>query len=141
MLYLIFLGLGIQQEVDYPKIMNRRVGQKGFTLIELLFIVAIIGILAAIAVTQFSTYRKRAYNASAQSDLKNAAIAQEAYYVEYEEYVSDPTSLVGATYGLYTSEDVQLSGIGGSDGYTMTAYHPSGNRTYRFSGPGGRITY
>lgn len=121
--------------------MNRRVGQKGFTLIELLFIVAIIGILASIAVTQFSNYRKRSYNASAQSDLRNAATAQEAYFADTDSYVNDPTSLIGATYGLYTSEDVQLSGIAGSDAYTMTAYHSSGHRTYRLSGPGGSITY
>ena len=121
--------------------MNRRVGEKGFTIIELLFIVAIIGILASIAVTQFSTYRMRSYNATAESDLRNAATAQEAYFVDYEDYVSDPTSLVGATYGLYTSQDVVLSGDAGTNGYTMTCYHPSGNRTYRLSGPGGSITF
>jgi prepilin-type N-terminal cleavage/methylation domain-containing protein len=135
------LGLRIQKGADNLKIMNRRVGQKGFTLIELLFIVAIIGILASIAVTQFSNYRKRSYNASAQSDLRNAATAQEAYFAEYEAYVSDLTYLAGTTYGLYTTEGVILSGTAGIDRYTMTAYHPSGNRTYRLLGPGGRITY
>jgi len=135
------LGLRIQKGADNLKIMNRRAGQKGFTLIELLFIVAIIGILASIAVTQFSNYRKRSYNASAQSDLRNAATAQEAYFAEYEAYVSDLTYLTGTTYGLYTTEGVILSGTAGSDRYTMTAYHPIGDRTYRLSGPGGSITY
>jgi prepilin-type N-terminal cleavage/methylation domain-containing protein len=53
-------------------------GEKGFTLIELLIVVAIIGILAAIAIPQFSAYRVRAFNSAALSDVGNYKVSMEA---------------------------------------------------------------
>jgi type IV pilus assembly protein PilA len=60
--------------------------KKGFTLIELLIVVAIIGILAAIAIPQFASYRIKSYNTAAQSDLKNVKTALEAYYADNSRY-------------------------------------------------------
>ena len=58
----------------------------GFTLIELLIVVAIIGILAAVAIPQFNNYRQKAYNGAAQSDLRNARLVLEGYYGAYQCY-------------------------------------------------------
>ena len=60
--------------------------QKGFTLIELLIVVAIIAILAAIAIPQFASYRQKAYNSAALSDIRNFKTALESYFAENQSY-------------------------------------------------------
>ncbi len=66
--------------------LNKLRKEQGFTLIELLIVVAIIGILAAIAIPQFSAYRMRGYNATALSDMKNTKTAEESLYADAQCY-------------------------------------------------------
>lgn len=63
-----------------------RKSEKGFTLIELLIVVAIIGILAAIAIPQFASYRERAYNSASQSDVRNFKTTMEADFADNQQY-------------------------------------------------------
>lgn len=69
--------------------LNKLRNRKGFTLIELLIVVAIIGILAAVAIPQFSAYRAKAYNSASNADLKNIKTGMESYMAGEQEYPVD----------------------------------------------------
>jgi type IV pilus assembly protein PilA len=116
--------------------------EKGFTLIELMIVIAIIGILAAIAIPQFSAYRTRSFNAAANADLRNAATAQEAYFVDHQSYTNVVGDLTGSKYGFITSKGVTLTiGTGNSTAYGMHTHNSKGDTTYNLQGPGGTITH
>jgi len=115
--------------------------KRGFTLIELMIVIAIIGVLAAIAIPQFSNYRTKSYNSAARADLRNAITVQEAYFIDKKTFSAAVADLAGASYGLYTSQNVTVSIVATSaTGYTMIAEHSSGNKTWQIVGPGGSIT-
>ena len=88
--------------------MTKKKGQKGFTLIELMIVIAIIGILAAIAIPQFAQYRARGYMAATRSDVKNCYTAATAYFAD------NPAATA------LTIENCEASGYKATTGVTVT---------------------
>jgi prepilin-type N-terminal cleavage/methylation domain-containing protein len=119
--------------------MNRlRLKEEGFTLIELLVVIAIIGILAAIAIPQFAAYRRRSFEAQVKSDLHNAAVAQEAYFVNANHYM--PGAITTGLTGYNQTANVTMTAEDGTSTFILTGTHANcSGVTWSYSSVGGKI--
>lgn len=95
---------------------------KGFTLIEVMIVVAIIGILAAIAYPSYDEYVKRGNRAEGQAFLNEVAARQERYFSQNNAYVTsvDDISKLGLSKSSSETGKYTLT-ISTNNGYTLTA--------------------
>jgi prepilin-type N-terminal cleavage/methylation domain-containing protein len=107
--------------------LNKKRDDKGFTLIELMIVIAIIGILAAIAIPQFAAYRVRAYNASSESDLKTLQTTFEVFFNDYELY---PNAVAIGTGALVFTDGTATMTFNTSKAVRLGTLAGVGNQTY-----------
>jgi len=112
-------------------------GQKGFTLIELMIVIAIIGLLSAIAVPQFVAYRTRAYSATANSAVRNAYTAAEAFFSDVP-YGTITAEADISAYGYRIDANVPITVGGGGliDTFTLATTHIGGGSTFTIDANG-----
>ena len=104
--------------------MKKLTSKKGFTLAELLVVVAIIGVLAAIAIPSFLRFQCRAMQSEAKANLGGIRVCQEAYFAEYKKY---GTNFAGIGFAPKGRVKYSYTTTGNTEGFTATAIGQIGN--------------
>jgi type IV pilus assembly protein PilA len=101
-----------------------RKSKKGFTLIELMIVVAIIGILAAIAIPNFLRFQLKSKSSEGKVNIAAIRTAEESYLAEFGEYVAagiTPAAVPGTSKAAWPA-----TGVAGVDEFDQLGWSPEG---------------
>lgn len=122
---------------------------RGFTLVEIMIVVAIVGILSAVAMPMYTAYMARGKLVDAQSTLTSARVALEQYYQDNRTYANTasktspcPSATTYFTYVcspqansfLITASNVANQGLGAAGSYVYTIDSSNAKATTKFAG-------
>jgi type IV pilus assembly protein PilA len=112
----------------------------GFTLIELMIVVAIIGILAAIAIPNFLRFQLKAKSSEGKTNLAAIRTAEQSYYSEFGVYVSadvSPAGNPGSAKRAFTAQGNNNGGTG--PGFSTLGWSPEGNVYFTYGVGSGAV--
>ena len=115
---------------------NRRILQQGFTMVEVLTVAAIVGILMAIVMPQYSEYVIKGKLTEGMSLLSEMQIRQEQYYQDNRTYLNGMTPRAAGQY--FTTASCTTANSGQT--YTCTATSASISYTYTVNEAGAKTT-
>ena len=113
--------------------------RRGFTLIEVMIVVAIIGLLAAIAIPQFASYRQRSQDVAAKSALHQLAKAEEDYHAQNETYTMNKANLSASSGWTVEPSVIVTPQYADKNSWSAIAKHSASSNVWTYSSSGGGL--
>ena len=109
---------------------------RNFKLIELLIVAVIIGVLTQMFLTAYLHERRKGWEAAAQSDARNGALAQSLFFIDHDRYAASIAELDEQGFRPSQQVDIWIAEGAGKDGVHVEAQHCRGGDRFRWTSGG-----